>query len=146
MEEKKKNIFSTFEKEKDKLKKKEDKEKAKGKEYKELANTKGSIAELNEKISKEKEKEKSIEQAIEKENFTSNIDVCEIKSPNNITAGYMNSIDNNINSLCNNPNPNDCSLVKSTVTGGVQYIESKSMRKSNGEFSGVTEWVKQTQS
>ena len=58
----------------------------------------------------------------------------------------MNSIDNNINSLCNNPNPNDCSLVKSTVTGGVQYIESKSMRKSNGEFSGVTEWVKQTQS
>lgn len=78
------------------------------------------------------------------ESFTSKIRTCEIKSPNNIVAGYMNSIDHDINNACNHPNPNDCSLVKSSITGGVQYIESKSLRKSNGEFSGVTEWTKQT--
>jgi len=78
------------------------------------------------------------------ESFTSNVRTCEIKSPNNIVAGYMNSIDHDINNACNHPNPNDCSLVKSSVTGGVQYIESKSLRKSHGEFSGVTEWTKQT--
>ena len=57
----------------------------------------------------------------------------------------MNSIDHDINNTCNHPNPNDCSLVKSSVTGGVQYIEARSLRKSHGEFSGVTEWTKQTE-
>jgi hypothetical protein len=80
----------------------------------------------------------------ELESFTSKVRTCEIKSPNNIVAGYMNSIDHDINNACNHPNPNECSLVKSSVTGGVQYIESKSLRKSHGEFSGVTEWTKQT--
>jgi hypothetical protein len=78
------------------------------------------------------------------ESFTSKVRTCEIKSPNNIVAGYMNSIDHDINNACNHPNPNECSLVKSSVTGGVQYIEARSLRKSHGEFSGVTEWTKQT--
>ena len=55
----------------------------------------------------------------------------------------MNSIDHDINNACNHSNQNDCSLVKSSVTGGVQYIESRSLRKSHGEFSGVSEWTKQ---
>ena len=63
------------------------------------------------------------------ESFTSNANNCKITSPHNITAGYMNSIDHDINDLCNHPNPNDCSLVKTNVTGGTQYIESKSLRK-----------------
>ena len=79
------------------------------------------------------------------ESFTSKVRTCEIKSPNNIVAGYMNSIDHDINNACNHSNQNDCSLVKSSVTGGVQYIESRSLRKSHGEFSGVSEWTKQTQ-
>ena len=92
--------------------------------------------ELNNKIELEESK---------LESFTSDIQSCEIKSPNNIVAGYMNSVDHDINDLCNNEYNNDCSLVKSSVVGGVQFIESRSLRKSNGEFSGVLEWTKQTQ-
>ena len=87
---------------------------------------------------------KDVEKEALLESFTSKVRTCEIKSPNNIVAGYMNSIDHDINNACNHPNPNECSLVKSSVTGGVQYIEARSLRKSHGEFSGVTEWTKQT--
>ena len=91
------------------------------------------------------EKKKLAEDEALLESFTSKVRTCEIKSPNNIVAGYMNSIDHDINNTCNHPNPNDCSLVKSSATGGVQYIEARSLRKSHGEFSGVTEWTKQTE-
>ena len=93
----------------------------------------------------EDEKKKLAEDEALLESFTSKVRTCEIKSPNNIVAGYMNSIDHDINNTCNHPNPNDCSLVKSSVTGGVQYIEARSLRKSHGEFSGVTEWTNQTE-
>jgi hypothetical protein len=98
---------------------------------------------LDEKETALKKNEKEKEQQLF-ESFTSSGEECHIRSPHNIAAGYMNSIDYDINKLCNNQNKNDCSFVKSNITGGSIYLDSVSLRQKNGEFSGVEDWTKIT--